>query len=168
MKLPKGVFQRNKSSPQLWISYINEEGKRIKEAAGTTDPELAVRVRNQKLALVEEHRLIPTRKFESITVGEIIDFWWERHAKHRNNKFEYLLFRLKRFRPMKARKLSPEMVQDFLSELTEVEKLSPASSTTIGQFLTRRSTLRCGGRSTTTTRSHRSRRFPNVSRETDS
>ena len=54
MKLPKGVFQRNKSSPQLWISYMNEEGKRIKEAAGTTDPELALRVRNQKLALVEE------------------------------------------------------------------------------------------------------------------
>lgn len=59
MKLPKGVFQRNKSSPQLWISYMNEEGKRIKEAAGTTDPELALRVRNQRLALVEEHRQFP-------------------------------------------------------------------------------------------------------------
>jgi integrase len=127
MKLPKGVFQRNKSSPQLWISYMNEEGKRIKEAAGTTDPELALRVRNQKLALVEERRLIPTRKFESITVGEILDFWWERHAKHRNNKFEYRLFRLDRFRPMKARSLTPEVVQDFLNELTEVEKLAPAS-----------------------------------------
>jgi integrase len=128
MKLPKGVFQRNKSSPQLWISYMNEEGKRIKEAAGTTDPELALRVRNQKLALVEERRLIPTRKFESITVGEILDFWWERHAKHKNNKFEYLLFRLDRFRPMKARNLSPEMAQDFLDELLEVEKLSPSSA----------------------------------------
>jgi integrase len=127
MKLPKGVFQRNKSSPQLWISYMNEEGKRIKEAAGTTDPELALRVRNQKQALVEERRLIPTRKFESITVGEILDFWWERHAKHRNNKFEYRLFRLDRFRPMKARNLTPEMVQDFLDELLEVEKLAPAS-----------------------------------------
>ena len=30
MKLPKGVSQRNKSSPQLWISYMNEKGKRIK------------------------------------------------------------------------------------------------------------------------------------------
>src|SRR5437764_2363918 len=128
MKLPKGVFQRNKSSPQLWISYMNEEGKRIKEAAGTTEPELALRVRNQKLALVEEHQLIPTRKFESITVGEILDFWWERHAKHRNNKFEYLLPRLERFKPMKARNLSPEMVQDFLDELVEFEKLSPSSA----------------------------------------
>ena len=127
MKLPKGVFQRNKSSPQLWISYMNEEGKRIKEAAGTTDPELALRVRNQKLALVEERRLIPTRRFESITVGEILDFWWERHAKHKNNKFEYLLFRLDRFKRLKARNLSPEMVQDFLDELLELEKLSPSS-----------------------------------------
>ena len=128
MKLPKGVFQRNKSSPQLWISYMNEEGKRVKEAAHTTDPQLAERLRNQRLAKVDEHRLIPTRKFESIAVGEILDFWWERHAKHRNNKFEYLLFRLDRFKPVKARNLSPEMVQNFLDELLEVEKLSPSSA----------------------------------------
>jgi integrase len=100
----------------------------LKEAAGTTDPELALRVRNHKLALVEERRLIPTRKFESITIGEILDFWWERHGKHRNSKFEYLLFRLDSFRPMKARNLSPEMVQDFLDELVEFEKLSPSSA----------------------------------------
>jgi integrase len=128
MKLPKGVFQRNKSSPQLWISYMNEEGKRVKEAAHTTDLQLAERLRNQRLSKVEEHKLIPTRKVESITVGEILDFWWERHAKHKNNKFEYLLFRLDRFRPMKARNLSPELVQDFLGELLEVEKLSPSSA----------------------------------------
>ena len=66
------------------------------------------------------------RKFESISVGEILDFWWERHSKHRNSKFEYLLFRLDRFKPMKARNLSPEMVQDFLDELVEFEKLSPS------------------------------------------
>jgi len=128
MKLPKGVFQRNKSSPQLWISYMNEEGRRIKEAAGTIDPDLALRVRNRKLGLVEERRLIPTRKFESIKVGEILDFWWERHGKHTNSKFGYLLFRLDKFKPMKARNLSPEMVQEFLDELLDVEKLSPSST----------------------------------------
>lgn len=128
MKLPKGVYQRNKSSPQLWIDYLDEDGKRVRESAHTTDPELAERLRNQRLAKVEERRLIPIRKFESITVGELLNFWWERHAKHRNNKFEYLLFRLDRFRPMKARNLSPEMVQDFLDELLEVEKLSPSSA----------------------------------------
>ena len=125
MKLPKGVYKRNKSSPRLWINYLDEDSMRIRESAHTTDPELAERLRNQRLAKGEEHRLIPTRKFESITVGEILDFWWERHAKHRNNKFEYLLFRLNEFRLMKARNLSPEMVQNFLDELLEVEKLSP-------------------------------------------
>jgi integrase len=127
MKLPKGVFQRNKASPLLWIDYLDEDGKRIREAAGTTDPELALRVRNQKLALVEERKLIPTRKFESIKFGEILDFYWERHAKHRNNKFEYLLWRLDKFKPMKARNITPEMVQDFLDELLDYEQLSPSS-----------------------------------------
>lgn len=128
MKLPKGVYQRNKSSPQLWISYMDEEGNRVKEAAHTTDPVLAERFRHGRLAKVEERKLIPTRKFESITVGEILDFWWDKHAKHRNNKFEYLLPRLDGFKPLKARNLSPEMVQDFLDDLMEVEKLSPSSA----------------------------------------
>lgn len=83
-------------------------------------------MRNQKLALVEEHRLIPIRKFESITIGEILDFWWERHGKHRNSKFEYLLFRLDRFKPMKARNLTPEMVQDFLGAASAVASVFAA------------------------------------------
>jgi integrase len=125
MKLPKGVYQRNKSSPQLWISYMDENGKRILESAHTTDPTLAEQYRNKRLNQVAERKLMPTRKFESITVGEILNFWWERHAKHRNNKFEYLLPRLDKFRPLKARNLTPEMVQEFLDKL--LESLSPAS-----------------------------------------
>jgi integrase len=77
------------------------------------------------MAQVAERRLMPTRKFEQTTFGELLDFWWERHAKHRNNKFEYLLPRLEKFRPIKARKLSSEAIQDFLDEL--LETLSPAS-----------------------------------------
>lgn len=125
MKLPKGVYQRNKASPQLWITYVDENGKQIKESAKTTDPDLAEQFRNKRLNQVSERRLIPTRKFESITVGELMDFWWEKHAKHRNNKFQYLLPRLEKFRPLKARNLSPEMVQDFLDDL--LKTLSPSS-----------------------------------------
>ncbi len=127
-KLPKGVYQRNKSSPQLWISYVDENGKQIKESAKTTDPKLAEEFRNKRLLQVSERKLMPTRKFESVTVGELLDFWWEKHAKHRNNKFEYLLPRLERFRPLKARNLTPEMVQDFLDSLLTKEELSPSSA----------------------------------------
>ena len=125
MKLPKGVYQRNKSSPQLWITYVDENGKQIKESAKTTDPGLAEAYRNRRMAQVAENRLIPTRKFENITVGEILDFWWERHAKHRKSGFQYLMPRLAKFRPLKARNLMPELIQDFLNDL--LKTLSPTS-----------------------------------------
>ena len=73
-KLPKGVYHRNKMSNQLWITYHDENGKKIKESAKTTDPEIARAFRDKRLVQVAERRLIPTRKFESITVGEILDF----------------------------------------------------------------------------------------------
>src|ERR1041385_5618600 len=125
MKLPKGVYQRNKSSPNLWITYYDEKGKRQREAAHTTDPKIAENFRNVRLAQVAERRLIPTKQFESITFGEILDFWWERHARHRNSGFEYLIPRLDRFRHVKARNLTPEMIQGFLGDL--LKTLSPAS-----------------------------------------
>jgi hypothetical protein len=76
---------------------------------------------------VAEAKLIPTKKFESTTVAEILDFWWERHAKHRNNKFSFLLPRLEKFRPLKARNLTPEMVQDFLDGLLSTLSSSPVN-----------------------------------------
>ena len=127
MKLPRGVYIRVKGSPQLWISYQDEYGNQVRESAHTTDPELAKDFRKLRQAQVAERKLIPTRKFESVTFGELLDFWWERHAKHRNNKFEYILFRLDKFRPMKARNISPEAIHDFLYELLEIEELAPAS-----------------------------------------
>jgi integrase len=125
MKLPKGVFQRNKDSDQLWISYQDEFGNQIRESAKTTDPKLASAFRKIRMAQVAEHKLIPTRKFEQTTFGELLDFWWNQHAKHRNNKFSYLLPRLEKFKPFKARKLSSEAIQEILDDL--LKTLSPAS-----------------------------------------
>src|SRR6266404_3507895 len=125
MKLPKGVYHRNKSSPQLWIDYSDENGKRVRESAHTADPSVAEQFRNQRLVQVSQRKLLPTRKFESTTVGEILDFWWERHAKDRPSKFQYLLPRLDKFRKLKARNFTPEMVRDFLDDL--LKTLSPSS-----------------------------------------
>jgi integrase len=125
MKFPRGIFIRNKNSPQLWISYQDEFGNQIRESAHTTNPKLAQDFRKLRMAQVAERRLIPTRMYEQTTFGELLDFWWEMHAKHRNNKFEYLLPRLERFKPIKARKVSSEMIQEFLNELSQT--LAPAS-----------------------------------------
>lgn len=123
-KLPKGVYRRNKTSDQLWITYHDENGKKIKESAHTTDPEIAKSFRDKRLALVAERKLIPSRAFESITVGEILDYWWERHGQFKRG-FQYKMHRLDKFRNTKARQFTPEMVKDFLQEL--LETLSPSS-----------------------------------------
>ena len=117
-KLPKGVYQRNKNSPQLWITYHDENGKKIKESAHTTDPEIAKAFLDKRLVLVAERKLIPTRKFESITVGEILDFWWERHGKYKRG-FHYKMHRFDKFRKIKARQFAPEMIDDFLMKLSK-------------------------------------------------
>jgi integrase len=123
-KLPKGVYHRNKNNDQLWITYHDENGKKIKESAHTTEPDVAKAFRDKRLAAVAERRLIPTRQYESITVGEILDFWWERHGQFKRG-FQYKMHRLDKFRKIKARKFAPETIDDFLKELAKT--LSPSS-----------------------------------------
>lgn len=123
-KLPKGVYYRNKNSPNLWITYHDENGKKIKESAHTTETDVAKSFRDKRLVQVAERKLIPTRQFESITVGEILDFWWERHGQFKRG-FHYKMERLEKFRKIKARKFAPEMINDFLKDLSRT--LSPSS-----------------------------------------
>ena len=123
-KLPKGVYYRNKNSDQLWITYHDENGKKIKESGHTTEPDVAKAFRDKRLVQVAERKLIPTRQYEAITVGEILDFWWERHGKFKRG-FHYKMKRLEKFRKIKARKFPPEMIDDFLKDLSKT--LSPSS-----------------------------------------
>ena len=81
---------------------------------------------------VAEGKLAPTKKFESITFGEIPDFCWERHGKNKRG-FQYKIHRLEKFKRIKARKLLPEMIDDFLKELLEVEEYPSPTSTITGR-----------------------------------
>lgn len=102
----------------MWITHHDENGKKIKESAHTTEPDVAKAFRDKRLVQVAERKLIPTRQYEAITVGEILDFWWERHGKSKRG-FHYKLERLEKFRKIKARKFAPEMIDDFLKELAK-------------------------------------------------
>jgi integrase len=123
-KLPRGVYHRDKNSPILWIRYRDENGQRVRETAKTTDSDIAKAFRDKRLREVAEGKLLPTRKFESITVGEILDFWWERHGQFKRG-FQYKTHRLDKFRKIKARHFTPEMIDDFLKGL--LKTLSPSS-----------------------------------------
>lgn len=124
MKLPRGVYHRYKDRPHLWIRYQDEHGKTIKESAQTTNPEIARAFRDKRLNQAAENKLIPTRRFETITVGEILDFWWERHGKTKRG-FMYLMHRLDKFRKIKARNFLPEKIDEFLKDLLKTH--SPSS-----------------------------------------
>ena len=117
-KLPKGIYYTSKMNPYLWISYMDESGQRVKESTKTTDLEMAKEFRDRRLREVAEHKLIPTRRFESITVGEILDFWWEKHGKTKRG-FHYLMPRLEKFKKLKARQFTPEIIDEFLRKLSE-------------------------------------------------
>lgn len=108
----------------MWITYHDENGKKIKESAHTTEPEVAKAFLSKRLSQVAEYKLIPVRQYESITVGEILDFWWERHGQFKRG-FQYKLHRLDKFRAIKARKFAPETIDDFLKALAKT--LSPSS-----------------------------------------
>ncbi len=123
-KLPKGVYHRDKTSSQLWIRYRDENGQRVRESARTTDPNIAKAFRDKRLREVAEGKLLPTRRFESITVGEIVDFWWERHGQFKRG-FQYKMHRLNKFKKIKARNFTPETIDDFLKGLSKT--LSPSS-----------------------------------------
>jgi len=123
-KLPNGVYRRKNDNENLWISYYDENGKRFRESAKTSNPETAKALRDKRLREVAEGKLNPIKKFEAITFGEILDFWWERHGKTKRG-FQYKIHRLEKFKKIKARKLLPEMIDDFLKELLE-EEYSPS------------------------------------------
>lgn len=117
-KLPRGISYHKKNSKMLWIAYIDETGQRIRESAKTADLEVAKAFRERRLREVAENRNVPTRKYESITVGEILDFWWEKHGKFKRG-FHYKMHRLEKFKKIKARHFTPEMIDEFLYELSK-------------------------------------------------
>ena len=123
-KLPKGIFWRGDI---LWVRYKTEEGKLVRESAGCASVKVAEELYRKRKTEIAEGKHFPARKFDKVNFGELLDDWWQDHRLHRASKFQYLLPRLQRWRKMKARAITSEMIQDFLSELKDEEKLSPSS-----------------------------------------
>lgn len=122
-KLPVGVFWVKEV---LWIRY-RVNGKLYRESTGQTSPKVAEQIRNKRLTEVAMNRHFPNKKYEKVTFGELLDYWWNTHAKNRPNRFAYLLPRLEPFKKKKARQITSDMVRTFLHDLKEDEKLSASS-----------------------------------------
>ncbi|HVE56501.1 MAG TPA: phage integrase SAM-like domain-containing protein [Pyrinomonadaceae bacterium] len=64
--------------------------------------------------------------FKSITFEKILGFRRERHGKSKRD-FQDKIDRLEKFKKIKARKLLPEMIDNFLEKLREEEEYAPSS-----------------------------------------
>jgi len=123
-RLPKGIFRRGGI---LWIRYKTKDGKLVRESAGCSSVKLAEDLYRKRKTEIAEGRHFPSRKFDTVTFGKLLDSWWQDHCQHKASKFEYLLPRLARFRKTRARDITSDMVQEFLCELRDTEMLSPSS-----------------------------------------
>ena len=124
-KLPKGLFWRNDI---LWIRYKNDKGQLVRESTGQTSIKFAQEYYRKCKTAVAERKHFPTREFDRVRFGELLDYWWNNHAQYKSSKFKYLLPRLERFKKLKARAVTSDMIQSFLFELRDNEKLSATSA----------------------------------------
>ena len=124
-KLPKGLFWRNDI---LWIRYKNEKSQLVRESTGQTSVRFAEECYRKRKTEVAERKHFPARDFDKVKFGELLDYWWNNHAKYKSSKFKYLLPRLERFRKQRGRAITSDMVQSFLFELRDKEKLSATSA----------------------------------------
>lgn len=118
------MFQRGSV---LWIRYENRDGKIARESTGQKSVKLAEELYRKRKTEVAEGIYFPARLFDRLTFRELLDDWWEKHGNHRPNKFAYLLPRIQRFKKMKARQITADLVQEFLAELAAKEELSASS-----------------------------------------
>jgi integrase len=124
-KLPKGLFWRNHI---LWIRYRDNQDRLVRESTGQTSIKFAEDCYRKRKTEVAERKHFPAREFDKVRFGTLLDYWWNNHAKHKSSKFIYLLPRLERFKKLKARAISSDVIQSFLFELRDKEQLSATSA----------------------------------------
>jgi integrase len=115
MRTPKGVYLRNGVA---YICFKNEHGRIVRESTGQQNMKVAEQILSKRRTEVAMGTHFPTRAFDRVCFGELLDFWWTRHGQHTRSRFSYHLPLIRtRFGNKKARSVRPEDIQEFLNEL---------------------------------------------------
>jgi integrase len=117
MKKIRGIFDRNGT---LYIRFQDERGKLIRESTNQRSMRVAEQILAKRKSQVAMNAHFPTRQFDRVLWDKLLDKWWKDHGQHTPSGFKYLLPRLRqRFKGLKAREITSDLVQDFLSDLSE-------------------------------------------------
>ena len=128
--MSRGVYFRNGIA---YIRFKNQDGKIARESTEQRSRKFALDLLAKRKTEVAEGRHFPTRQFERVMFGELLDDWWEKHGKQTRSRFNYHLPRVReRFRGKRARDIQPDHVEAFLGDL-EKEQLA---ASTINKYRT--------------------------------
>src|SRR5262245_7074450 len=117
MKKARGIFERG---GVLYIRYQDQQRKIVRESTGQNSMKVAEQVLAKRRSEVAMNTHFPTRQFESVLWRKLLDKWCKDHGQHTPSGFKYLLPRIhKRFGGKRARAITTDEVQAFLSELDE-------------------------------------------------
>lgn len=119
----RGIYRRGRIA---YVRFLDEEGNIVRESTGQSDTDVAKAILRKRQSQVAERKYQLVQRFERITFGKLKSDWWDRHGKKSRSKWEYLLPRFDQFNEVKARQITPDVVEDFLDELEE-KGLSPSS-----------------------------------------
>ena len=123
-KLPRGVFWRDGA---LHIRY-KANGKILRESTERTSVEFAKQLLAKRMTERAEGKAFPTKRFERVKFGELLDAWWKtvpgtphpKLGKKTASGFEYLLSPIrKRFADLRARDMTSDAIRDWLTGLTD-------------------------------------------------
>jgi integrase len=111
----KGVYKRE---GMAYIRYQDETGTLVRESTQQRSLKAAETILAQRKTEVAMRKNFPTRAFEDVRFGDLIDFWWDLHGRQTRSRFEYRLPRVRtRFAARRARDISSSMVEEFLDQL---------------------------------------------------
>ena len=123
MSKTRGIFERNGIK---YIRFADEIGNIVRESTGQSSHEVAKDILNTRRSQVALKIYLLVKTFEETLFGDLLDYWWKYSGSRKRSKYGYLLPRFARFRKVVARRITPEMIQNFMDEL-EGKGLSESS-----------------------------------------
>jgi Phage integrase, N-terminal SAM-like domain len=128
--MSRGIYFRNGIA---YIRFKDQDGKIARESTEQRSRKFALDLLAKRKTEVAEGRHFPTRQFDRVMFGGLLDDWWEKHGKQTRSRFNYHLPKVReRFGDRRARDIQPDDVEAFLADLAKEE----LAASTINKYRT--------------------------------
>lgn len=115
-RVERGIYLRDRGI--YYVIYRNEAGETVWLSTKQKSIVAARKILEKKKTEVSLLVNFPQRRFEQVRFSELADHWWNREGSKNASQWNYLIPRIKeRFGKVKARRITSDIIQDFLDGL---------------------------------------------------